>query len=187
MSTQALLLLAEGSEELEAVTVVDLLRRAGINITVAGLDSGLVKASRGVVLQPDVAFDAIAEQNFDIVILPGGLAGTEKLESDTRVIGLLKSQNEAGRWIAAICAAPRILVEADILNNRRATAFPTQLESKGVEPVDEPVMVDGNLITSRGPGTAIDFALQIIEKLAGEAKAAEVEESLKRPADHRKY
>lgn len=187
MNQQALLLIAEGSEELEAVTTIDLLRRAGIHTTVAGLVNGPVTASRGVVLQPDTGLADIMDNIFDIIILPGGVGGAERLETDKRVISLLQQQNAANRWIAAICAAPRILVEADVLSNRRATAFPSQLEAKGVEPVNEPVMVDGNLITSRGPGTAIDFALQIIASITGEAKAAEVEESLKRPAAHLKF
>jgi 4-methyl-5(b-hydroxyethyl)-thiazole monophosphate biosynthesis len=187
MNQQALLLFAEGSEELEAVTTVDLLRRAGIDVTLAGLESGPVKASRGVVINPDTDLDSVKGESFDVVILPGGVGGAERFEADSRVLELLRKQNADNRWIAAICAAPRVLAVADVLNNRRATAFPTQLEAKGVEPVDVTVMVDGNLITSRGPGTAIDFALQIIHSLVGEAKAAEVEGSLQRPDEHRKY
>lgn len=187
MSQQALVLIAAGSEELEAITTIDLLRRAGIGTTVASLEKGAVEMSRGVVIQPDTDLDSIKDESFDIVILPGGVGGAERFEADSRVINLVQSQNASDRWIAAICAAPRVLIEADVLHNRRATAFPTQLEAKGVEPVNESVMVDGNLITSRGPGTAMDFALQIIHSLAGESKAAEVEGALQRPEAHRKY
>ncbi|HET8700409.1 MAG TPA: DJ-1/PfpI family protein, partial [Nitrococcus sp.] len=112
---RVLLPLAEGCEELEAVTVIDLLRRAGIDVVVAGLAEGAVKASRGVVLTPDVALDAVLDQDFDMIVLPGGAGGAARLEADARVHRLLQRQADAGRYVAAICAAPKVLLAAGLL------------------------------------------------------------------------
>ncbi|MCG5538804.1 DJ-1 family glyoxalase III [Halorhodospira sp. 9622] len=187
MSVRVLVPLAEGCEELEAVTVIDLLRRVGAEVVVAGLESGTVRASRGVQLVPDTDLDRVAEESFDLIVLPGGLGGAERLESDARIVRMLQAQNESDGWIAAICAAPRVLAEAGVLQGRRATAFPTQLERHGIEPEDSAVVIDDNLITSRGPGTAMDFALRLIEVVYGDEKAAEVEGTLQRPLSHQRY
>ncbi|MBK1726207.1 DJ-1 family glyoxalase III [Halorhodospira neutriphila] len=187
MSRRALVPLAHGCEELEAVTVIDLLRRAGIEVVAAGLAPGVVQASRGVSLNPDTALDAVAEERFDLVALPGGAAGAERLEGDARVLELLQRHYAAGAWIGAVCAAPRVLAGAGLLAGRRATAFPGHLEAHGVEPAAEPVVVDGPIVTSRGPGTAMDFALRLIVLLCGEDKAAEVESGLQRPPAHRAF
>ncbi len=187
MSVRVLLPLADGAEELEAVTVVDLLRRAGADVVVAGLDTGTVKASRGVTLQPDVELDAVTGERFDLIVLPGGVGGAERLEGDERIAGMLRRQYDRGDWIAAICAAPRVLAANGILDGRRATAFPGHLEAYGMTPEQATVVVDDFVITSRGPGTAMDFALQLIEVLFGEEKAAEVEQGLQRPPAHLRY
>lgn len=180
--------LAEGCEELEAVTVIDLLRRAGIDVVVAGLTEGVVKASRGVGLIPDVTLGTVLEQDFDMIVLPGGAGGAERLEGDARIRRLLQRQAAAGRYIAAICAAPRVLAAAGLLKGRRATSFPGFLdEAEGVNHVMTAVVVDGSLVTSRGPGTALDFALSLIDLLRGEGMAREVEAALQRPADQRRY
>ncbi|MDN5872108.1 MAG: DJ-1/PfpI family protein, partial [Nitrococcus sp.] len=164
--------LAEGCEELEAVTIIDLLRRAGIEVVAAGLAEGAVKASRGVVMIPDVALDAVLKQDFDMIVLPGGAAGAERLQRDARIRRLLQRHAEAGRYLAAICAAPRVLAAAGVLKDRRATSFPGFLdEAKGVRQVMAAVAVDGRVVTSRGPGTALDFALSLISLLMGESAA----------------
>ena len=177
--------LAQGCEELEAITITDLLTRAGIEVVTAGLDDKPVKASRGMVLMPDHLLDDVIEQEFDMIVLPGGLPGADHLNNDPRIQQLVKKHYHQNKFTAAICAAPRVLATAGILDNKQATSFPGALDNFPAENMiylEDPVVVDGNVITSRGPGTAMDFALILIEKLAGKAKREEVEIPLQRPA-----
>jgi len=177
--------LAQGCEELEAVTIIDLLRRAGITVISAGLDGQPVKASRGTVLIPDASLDAVLDREFDMIVLPGGQPGADHLRDDPRIQNKLKQLAAADKYVAAICAAPRALAQAGLLNGRRATSFPGSLEGTPAENLDyrqEPVVVDGRLVTSRGPGTAMDFALTLIELLLGPEARAQVETPLQRPA-----
>lgn len=174
--------LADGCEELEAVTIIDLLRRAGIAVTTAGLKPGIVKASRGVQLVPDVTLDVALQDRYDMVVLPGGMPGATHLKDDPRVIRLLQQMAADGRYTAAICAAPMVLAEAGVLAGKRATSYPGFLDGlPGVMVRAEAVVKDGTVVTSRGPGTAMDFALALIEALAGHAKRDEVEAGLVRP------
>ena len=122
--------LAQGCEELEAVTIIDLLRRAGVTVVVAGLEEGPITASRGVVLLPDTTLEAVLDQDFDLVVLPGGLGGAERLEADQRIAALLRRMTEQGRYVAAICAAPRVLAKAGLLKNRAVTAYPGILDGQ---------------------------------------------------------
>ncbi len=180
---KALILLANGCEELEAVTVIDLLRRARVEVVTAGLAPGAVTASRGTVLVPDSSLEAEQDGTFDLVVLPGGLPGARYLEEDPRVLALLRRHTGAGRLTAAICAAPRVLAVAGLLDGRRATAYPGSVSAADFPRVDllgDAVVVDGPVVTSRGPGTAMDFALQLIELLMGAACRGEVEASLVR-------
>ena len=173
--------LAQGCEELEAVTIIDLLRRAGITVTVAGLDAGPVTASRGVVLLPDTTLDAVLDQDFDLVVLPGGLGGAQRLEADRRISALLRRMAEQGRYVAAICAAPKVLVSARLVEGRAITAYPGVLDDQeGIRLSSAAVVRDGTFITSRGPGTALDFALTLIETLCGRASRDNVEAALQR-------
>lgn len=175
--------LAPGCEELEAVTIIDLLRRAGVEVVTAGLDGGPVHASRGVTLLPDTDLDTALEREYDMVILPGGAKGADNLGVDARVTELLRRMADSGRFVGAICAAPKVLAGSGVLAGRRATCYPGHIQpdnDQGVELVDEPVVIDGKVITSRGPGTAMDFALTLIEQLAGKAKRDEVEAGLAR-------
>jgi len=175
--------LAQGCEELEAVTVVDLLRRAGIDVITAGLDAQPVHASRGMTLLPDMSLDAALQLEFDMIVLPGGLPGADHLRDDPRVIDLLKKMAAADRYTAAICAAPRVLAHAGLLDGKRATSFPGALDVAavpGIEYQEAPVVTDGKVITSRGPGTAMDFALTLIETLAGKQQRDAVEAGLQR-------
>ena len=175
--------LAQGCEELEAVTITDLLTRAGAEVITAGLDDRPVTASRGMVLVPGMDLDTAMQRDFDMIVLPGGLPGADHLNADPRIHQLLASMHDNRKWIAAICAAPKVLATAGLLNGRHATSYPGSLE--GIETEDmhyeeSPVVVDGNIITSRGPGTAMDFALTLIEVLFGKDKRAEVEAPLVR-------
>ena len=175
--------LAQGCEELEAVTIIDLLRRAGIEVITAGLDDQAVKASRGVTLVPDTSLEEALKQKFDMVALPGGLPGANNLNRDQRIQQLLKQMTVDRKFIAAICAAPKVLATAGLLDGKRATSFPGTLEKLQLNNTTletNAVVQDGRVITSRGPGTAIDFALTLIENLAGTEKRKEVEAGLQR-------
>lgn len=175
--------LAQGCEELEAVTVIDLLRRAGIEVVTAGLAAGPVRASRGVVLLPDTTLDQVAGEDFDMIALPGGLPGADHLDGDPRIRQLLQRAAAAGRYTAAICAAPKVLASAGLLEGRQATAYPgvlDRLDLPKTEILQRAVVTDGHVVTSRGPGTAMDFALELIERLLGRRKRDEVEAALVR-------
>lgn len=175
--------LAPGFEDMEATTIVDILRRAEIEVTTAGLTPGLVQGSRGLRVQPDAYLDEVLERDFDMVVLPGGMPGSEHLMHDRRVQSLLKRLSAAGRYTAAICAAPMALAAAGLLDGRRATCYPSmaeKLNSPGMVYLTEPVVVDGKVVTSRGPGTALDFALTLVELLKGKDLRDQVEAALVR-------
>jgi len=177
--------LAQGCEELEAVTIIDLLRRAEIEVTTASLDDNPVVASRGTTLLADTTLDQVLNQNFDMVVLPGGLPGSDYLNEDSRIHKVLKKATDSDKYVAAICAAPKVLATAGLLQNKKVTAYPGVLESltdKNFEVTGSAVQQDGNVLTSRGPGTAMDFALKIISCLLGDEKSKEVEAALQRVA-----
>lgn len=176
--------LAQGCEELEAVTVIDLLRRAGIQVVTAGLDNQHVTASRGTVLVPDTTLERSLNDTFDMIVLPGGQPGSDNLQKDDRIKTLLQRMAAEHKFTAAICAAPKVLAHAGLISGKRATAFPDVLEKMQLSDVrleTNPVVRDGNVITSRGPGTAMDFALELIEVLVGKEKRNQVEKDLQRP------
>jgi 4-methyl-5(b-hydroxyethyl)-thiazole monophosphate biosynthesis len=181
--SKVLIPLAQGCEELEAVTVADILRRAGVDVMMAGLIDGNVRCSRGVVLVPDVLLDDVLSETFDMVVLPGGMPGSEHLKNDPRVLALLKKTAAQGHYIAAICAAPMALHTAGLLAGKAATSFPGVLDTlPGTHHYrNDAVVVDGHVITSRGPGTAMDFALTLLELLCGKQKRDEIETELQRP------
>jgi 4-methyl-5(b-hydroxyethyl)-thiazole monophosphate biosynthesis len=176
-----LVLFADGSEELEAITIVNILRRAGIGVTLAGLSAGPLRGSRGVVLMPDSTLDAVLHDDFDMIVLPGGQPGTNNLKADQRIITLLQQMVRQGKYVAAICAAPSVLATAGLLDDKQATSFPGALTPfPKVKQQHAAIVEDGKLITSRGPGTAMDFALILVERLAGFTKRQEVEAGLQR-------
>lgn len=175
--------LAQGCEELEAITIVDLLRRASINVVTAGLEKGPVRASRGTVIIPDKTIDEVLNDEFDMIVLPGGLPGSDHLDNDPRIRKLLIKASEKGKYTAAICAAPKVLASTGLLINKNATGYPGVLDKINVEGMKlqpSPIVKDGKVITSRGPGTAMDFALTLIEELSGKEKRDEVEAGLVR-------
>lgn len=175
--------LAQGCEELEAVTITDLLTRGGVEVVTAGLDSRPVKASRGMTLLPETTIDAVMEQDFDMIVLPGGLPGADHLNDDPRIHRILKRLSAEGKYTAAICAAPKVLATAGLLDGRKATSYPGALAGMDLPRVDlqlERVVRDDKVITSQGPGTAMDFALELVELLAGKTKRDEVEKGLVR-------
>ncbi len=175
--------LANGCEELEAVTIIDLLRRAEISVVTAGLEEGSVKASKGVVLLPDTTLDEALKQEYDMVVLPGGLPGSDYLDQDSRIQLLIKNMINNGKYVAAICAAPKVLARAGLLENKSVTSYPGVLDEfnlPNTNDTGDAITIDGQIITSRGPGTAMDFALTLIEELVGKEKRDSVEAALVR-------
>lgn len=176
--------LAPGFEDLEATTIVDLLRRASIEVVTAGLAPGLVQGARGMRVQPDASLDEVMERSFDMIALPGGMPGAENLKNDARIQMLLKRMAAAGKYTTAICAAPIALAQAGLLDGCRATSYPgfvDKLKPPGATYLTDPVVVDGKVVTSRGPGTAMDFALTLVELLVGRTARDQVEAGLVRP------
>lgn len=176
--------LAQGCEELEAVTIIDLLRRAGITVVSASLDGKPIKASRGVTLVADTTLDEALQRDYDMVVLPGGLPGADHLDRDPRIHGLLRRMANRGKFTAAICAAPKVLANAGLLAGKTATSYPGVVDRMNLANVtysEDAVVQDGKVVTSRGPGTAMDFALSLIALLSGPAKRDEVERGLQRP------
>ncbi len=175
--------LAQGCEELEAITITDLLTRAGINVVTAGLDDQVIIASRGMKLVADNNLDQVLDDNFDMIVLPGGLPGADYLNNDPRIQMLIKKMAASNKYTAAICAAPRVLATAGLLEGKHATSFPGSLDQFPVKNMmyeEKAVVVDGKVVTSRGPGTAMDFALTLIELLTDKEKREEVELGLQR-------
>jgi 4-methyl-5(b-hydroxyethyl)-thiazole monophosphate biosynthesis len=176
--------LAEGFEEIEAVAIVDLLRRAGIEVRTAALARREVTGSHGITVHADIGFDEVVAADYDMIVLPGGLPGAHHLKADARVIELLKQCAATGRYTAAICAAPAVLAHAGLLNGRKATSFPgflTPESAPGICLSEDPVVVDGKVATSRGPGTALPFALALIELLEGPEARRAVRDRLQLP------
>jgi len=183
MAAVVLVPLAQGCEELEAVTIIDLLRRAELEVVSASLDGKPVRASRGVMLMPDTDLDDALRRDYDMVVLPGGKGGADNLNADHRIEELLRVMAESGRFTAAICAAPRVLAEKGLLVDKQATCYPGHITADnpyGVKLSEAPVVIDGKIITSRGPGTAMDFSLSLIEVLVGKTRRDEVEAALAR-------
>ena len=172
-----LAILPEGFEEIEATAPIDLLRRAGADVTVAALGDGIhVTGRSGLTMHADTTLAAVetsGASDFDCVFLPGG-PGVKHLRSDARVRAIVLRQHAAGRWLAAICAAPTVLHDAGLLSGRRYTAhFSVANELRAIL-ANERTVADGNILTSRGAGTAIDFGLLLVEKLFSVEKAHEV-------------
>jgi 4-methyl-5(b-hydroxyethyl)-thiazole monophosphate biosynthesis len=171
--SRACVILAPGFEEIEAVTLIDVLRRAGIDTAVLGLGGkGPVQGSHGITIDAERSLSDAERDSWDIVILPGGMPGATNLRDDPRVIGLIRRQHESGKRIGAICAAPIALGAAGVLEGRKATSYPGfEKELRGATVSTERVVKDGNVLTSRGPGTALEFALAVVADLEGKAAA----------------
>ncbi len=173
--TTVVIPLAEGFEEIEAVTVVDILRRAGATVIAASLDGNPVTSSHAVTLVPDAGIDDVEAEGVDMVVLPGGLPGAHSLRDDARVEALVKAVLDRGATAAAICAAPAVLSAWGIYDGQRATGHPSVLDSlTGAVTCEDRVVVDGPIITSRAAGTAMEFAFALVERLFGKAKVDEV-------------
>jgi protein deglycase len=176
MNMKILIPLAEGFEEIEAIIVIDILRRADIEVVVAGLIDGLIEGAHKVKVQPDVSLEKVDLSEFDGIVLPGGFPGYVNLEKDDRVLNMAKRMNSTGKCVAAICCAPSVLIKAGILQGKRATVSPSGKAKVAAcaRYSEDRVVVDGNLITSQSPGTAMEFALKLVEVLAGEEKMKQI-------------
>jgi len=158
---------------MEAVIILDVLRRAGCEVVSAGMRPGPVTASRGVRLLPDSEWNKLVLAAFDALMLPGG-TGARSLASDSRVLEAVRSFARAGKWVGAICAAPLVLKAAGVLDGIRFTCHPSVATEMGPGRLEERVVADGRILTSQGPGTAFEFALAMVERLKGAAAAKDV-------------
>ncbi|MFP4560358.1 MAG: DJ-1 family glyoxalase III [Thiohalorhabdus sp.] len=176
--------LVEGFEEVEALTIVDILRRAGVDVVTAAVGDSPVRSSHDVPVGADTTVAAVKDDpEVEMVALPGG-PGTPRLAESGDLQALVERLQGEDKEIAAICAAPSVLAGFGVLDGKRATSFPAvkeKLTAVGVDYREEPVVRDGKVTTSRGPGTAMDFALELVEILEGRAKRDEVESGLMRP------
>ena len=168
MMKNVLVALAPGFEEIETITVVDILRRSGAKVFLAGTVEGAIEGSRGIRILADMAMESASSQDWDLLVLPGGQPGTDNLQKDFRTLELVKQMNTNNRLIAAMCAAPLVLQSAGILKDNTITSHPS-VEDKlsTINYSQERVVVDGNIITSRSPGTAMEFAMKLVELLFG--------------------
>lgn len=178
---KALVLMAEGFEEIELASIVDILRRGGVTVSIVGLKKELATGSRGIKIQPDISLDSVLPNVslYDAIVLPGGSPGYINLGNDQRLLSLILRYHTGGKLVAAICAAPSVLAKTGILSGKNATIFKGMEDDlKGAKYVDKSVVEDGNIITSQGPGTAMEFALNILKRLTNEKNALEVKERL---------
>ena len=176
MTTCVLVPLAEGFEEIEALTVVDVLRRAGVAVTTAAVAGELtVEGKHGVPVVADALLADLASDRFDMVVLPGGVPGVPNLQANPTVAEVVRAHAERGDWVCAICAAPAVLGDLGLLDDKRATIHPGWADKLNCgEFREETIVRDGRIVTSRGPGTALPFALTLAKLLVGEPKAATV-------------
>ena len=166
---RAAVLFMNGFEEVEGLTVVDMLRRLGIECDIVGKDA-LVTGSHNITIKSDRLLDEVKAEDFNAIILPGGLPGATNLRDDEKVISIVKNMNEAGKIVAAICAAPMVLERAGVLSGREFTAYPGVGEKISIGSFKEELVVkDGNIITSEGPATSMEFAFAIAEALGVDA------------------
>lgn len=173
---RVLVCIAPGFEDIEAVTPIDVLRRAGCDVVVAGLLDGPITSSRGLTICPDTTLDHVADEEFDAVILPGGMPGAAHLRDDARVAAILQRHAASNRVTAAICAAPIALQRAGLLKDRTVTSHPAVQDqlTDAAEYSEARVVRDGQIITSRGPGTALEFAFELVAALCGPDKVEEI-------------
>ena len=174
---KALVFIATGFEEIEAITIIDILRRGNINVTLAGLTSNPIDGAHKIRIVPDKSVDEVSAKEFDAIICPGGSPGYTNLRNTIQVIQIIKNAYNLNKLVAAICAAPAVLSDAGILQNKNCTIYPgmeKELTKGGGFPKSDNVVVDGNIVTSKGPATALAFSLKLVEILAGKQVAESV-------------
>ncbi len=183
MTPTVLVPIADGTEEIEAVCIADVLRRAGAEVTVASVDGLQITASRGIKIVADKLIGECVSEQYDLIALPGGIPGAEHLRDSEMLSGMLCRQQQSGRWYAAICASPAVVFQPlGLLGSRKATCYPSYRDQIANQTAfDSRVVVDGNCITSQGPGTALDFALKLVALLFDDQKAGDVAASMVMP------
>ncbi len=175
---KVLVMLADGFEEIEAISVVDVLRRANVVCDMCSIKKEYVRGTHDIVLKSDCSIDDINVNEYDAIVLPGGLPGATNLK-DERVKDFVQKLHKSGKIVAAICAAPETLEEFEVLKNRKCTSYPGFIKDKSsVSYVEEIVVRDENIINSRGPATAIEFSLELLKALGYEEKAKEIREEM---------
>ncbi|MDR0666666.1 MAG: DJ-1/PfpI family protein [Campylobacteraceae bacterium] len=178
--SRVLVPLADGFEEIEAVTIIDVLRRGGVEVVTAALARQSVKGANNIVVTADTLLEEADESDFDMIVLPGGNEGHKNLATCTRLLEMLQAHEKTGKTLAAICAAPYVLKTAGVLKGEY-TCYPSMEYAIGTKgyTVDKKTVINGeNIITSQGPATAIDFALAVLEKLEGKIKAASIRQAI---------
>lgn len=180
MTAMVYVFLADGFEEIEAIGIIDVLRRANLNVVAVGIDSKSVCGSHGIEVMADVSADEITpDENLEAVVLPGGMPGTVNLDKSEKVHEFIDYAFNTGKLCAAICAAPSVFGRSGILKNREATCYPGfENELKGARLSDEYVVKSGNVITGRGPGVTTDFALEIAEYLVGKETSESIRKGM---------
>ena len=177
MDKTVLVPVADGTEELEAVAIIDVLRHAGATVTVASVTGARqITASHGLVIVADILLETCTERDYDLVVLPGGIPGAEHLRDSAALIGILKRQRDMARLYGAICASPAVVLDHHgLLSGHQATCHPGFVDQlTTTDRIDDRVVMDGNRLTSQGPGTAVEFALALVERLYGKDKREEV-------------
>ncbi|OUO39884.1 DJ-1 family glyoxalase III [Flavonifractor sp. An306] len=174
------ILLGTGFEEAEAIVPADLLRRAGVEVTLVGLDGRQVVSSHNITITADLTLEELDQEQVDMLVLPGGLGGVETISSNIHAQALIQYCYDHGRWLAAICAAPTILANLGMLDRRKAVCYPGMEELMGSAVVQKgtPVVVDGHMITGEAAGSAYPFGLKLVEILKGPAAAAQVKDAV---------
>lgn len=177
---KVIVLLADGFEEIEAVSIIDILRRAEVDVCVTGLKDGMVKGAHGILVKPDKSLEDIEEDEYDMVVLPGGSTGANNIAASKDADALLRKFSKEDKFIAAICAAPAVLAEKGLLKGCMATSYPSFRETveEDSDYQEAIVVVDENIITSRGPATAAEFAFTLVEVLVEEDTAEKLREAM---------
>jgi 4-methyl-5(b-hydroxyethyl)-thiazole monophosphate biosynthesis len=170
--------LAEGFEEIEVITIIDILRRAEIDVISVGLKSLRVRGSHNILVEADTNLEEVKNTDFDGIVLPGGMLGVSNLKNDMRIIRMVKTLFKERKLITAICAAPLVLYEAGVLNGKKFTVHPSLSDQIPLYPLSEQVVVDENVVTGQACGAALKFSFKIVEKLLGRDKVSEVNKSV---------
>ena len=176
---KVLVLLAEGFEDIEALTIVDVLRRAEVKVTLCTIKEYYVKSSHDVIVRSEELIEYVRAEDYDALFLPGGLPGAYNLRDDDRVIKIIQEMNELNKLIFAICAAPIILSKAGITKDRKVTSYPGfEDQIKCSEYLEDPIVVDRKVTTSRGPATALLLAYEMLNQLGYEEKSKELSKGM---------
>lgn len=180
MSKKVLVAVADGAEELEAITIIDCLGRAGADLTIASVRNLQITTARKVKITADCLITDCAGETYDLIVLPGGTQGAEHLRDSKELVEMLKKQKAAGRLYAAICASPVVVFESHgLLAGKKATGYPAMADKlTNKQAINQRVVVDGNCITSQGPGTAMEFSLKLVELLFGSEKSRQLADAM---------